>query len=116
VVRPPEAGEEPLRLLLLVEPVAVHLKLEGPTTAVRWRGIACSRQPAKSLAMLWSSHGAGAPAVTTLYEWSTTVHVLRSWNVRSPSFSKGRFRFFFAKRHCSSFRCYLTNIIQSWSN
>jgi hypothetical protein len=26
----PEAGEEPLRLLLLVEPIAVHLKLGDP--------------------------------------------------------------------------------------
>jgi hypothetical protein len=25
-------------------------------------------------------------------------------------------QFFFAKRHYSSFRCYLTNIVQSWSN
>jgi hypothetical protein len=31
-VRPSETDEEPLRLLLLVEPVSVHLKLEGPTT------------------------------------------------------------------------------------
>jgi hypothetical protein len=32
-------------------------------------------------------------------------------------FTLGRFRSKnFAKRHCSSFRCYLVNIIQSWSN
>jgi hypothetical protein len=31
----PEAGEEPLRLLLLVEPIAVHLKLGDPTTTMR---------------------------------------------------------------------------------
>jgi hypothetical protein len=42
VVRPPEAGEEPLRLLLLVKSVAVHLKLEAPPPPCDDVVLACS--------------------------------------------------------------------------
>jgi hypothetical protein len=114
---PPRHGKQPTgrRNVLLS---FLSLSPRGPTWLeatgrLTWRGAGLTHHKSSTIISPYCSlvqpywytvHTVHHRSVSVLLHWFFSLY--QGW------FSLKKF----AKRHCSSFRCYLTNIIQLWSN